>query len=153
MFCLSRFGFTHQDITNYTFFLCFLRKKDTCTWWKKTEIWKIDACEPRLDFHIVVWQYHAFCLSRLGLTHQNFTNYLFFLCLPRKKDPCTWWIKKMDMKNCCLWVMGLFAYGFVVVSHLLPVKIWLHTSNFHKYIYFFCLSSWTRTCAHGESKK
>jgi hypothetical protein len=35
MFCLSRFGFTHQDITNHTFFLCFLRKKDTCTWWKK----------------------------------------------------------------------------------------------------------------------
>ena len=56
-------------------------------------------CFPRLvlcslTFEILPLQqnlnYCAFCLSRLGFTHQNFTNYLFFQCFARKKDPCTW---------------------------------------------------------------
>jgi hypothetical protein len=36
------------------------------------------------------------------------------------------------MANQLLWAKIWFAYSGVVVSRVLPVRIWLHTSNFHK---------------------
>jgi hypothetical protein len=64
--------------------------------------------------------------------HQNFKNYLFFPCFLRQKDPCTQWIKNINMANWCLWVNFLIEYSGVVVSCLLPVKIGLHASQFYK---------------------
>jgi hypothetical protein len=36
------------------------------------------------------------------------------------------------MANWCLWAKVWFLYCNVVVTHVLPVKIWLHASKFHK---------------------
>jgi hypothetical protein len=95
---LVKIGLTHQNFANHPFFLHFLRRKDPCTWWIKNldmDNW----FEPSIDLDLVVWEYNAFCQSRLGFTHQNFTNSLFIPCLLRKKDPCTWWIRNIYMAN------------------------------------------------------
>jgi hypothetical protein len=88
MFCLWRFGFTHQNVTIYPFFLFSWERKPS---WhmvkKKTYIWKIDAWESSFIFNILVCEYHKFCLSRLGFTRQNFKNNLFFPCFLNKKRP------------------------------------------------------------------
>jgi hypothetical protein len=36
------------------------------------------------------------------------------------------------MENWCTWAKFFFAYSGVVVSHVLPVKIWLHAAKFYK---------------------
>jgi hypothetical protein len=78
-------------ISQITYFSCvFLGKKTLAHGEPKTQIWQIDFFKSRVDFHQVVWQYHAFCLSQFGFTHQTFTNYQFFLSFLMKKDPCTW---------------------------------------------------------------
>ena len=90
----------------------------------------------------MVLYYHAFCLSRLGFTHQKITNYPCFLCCLRNKDPFTWWIKNMDMANWCLWAKVLFAHIGVAVSCILPVKIGLCASKFHWFTMCKGLFSW-----------
>jgi hypothetical protein len=63
--------------------------------------------------------------------HHNFTNYLFPV-FSQEKRPLHMVNQKHWYGNWCLWAKVWFAYSGVVVSHFLPVKIWLHTSQFHK---------------------
>ena len=77
-------------------------------------------------FDIVVWYYHIFCPSRFGFTHEYFTNYFFFLCFLRKKDPYTWW-KKINMEMMPLsqkFLPRFAAIGdyTIMVRKNLPVK-------------------------------
>ena len=86
----------------------------------------------------MLWQYHTFCLLRCGFTHWNFTNYPLFLCFLMKKDPCTQWIKNIDIANWCHWINWWFPHSGVVVSCLLPVKIGLRHQNFTNSLFIPC---------------
>jgi hypothetical protein len=137
MFCPSRFGFMHQNFTNYLVFLCLPRKKDPCTW----SIKNIDMTNWSL--WVKGWFANsgvAVSCSRLPvkmwLMHQNFTNYPLFLHCLMKKTPCTWWIKNIDMANWCLCAKIWFSYSGVLISHVWPVNIWLHLWIFHKSPFF-----------------
>jgi hypothetical protein len=151
--CAYQHVASHIKMTQITCFSCVSQDKKIPKHGEpKKCIRLIDACEWKFDFHIMVWCYHAFCLSRFGFTYQNFTNWLFFLCFLRNKDTYTWWNKNIYKTNWCLWVKFLFAYIDVVVSHVLPVNICLHTSKFHKITYFSCVFSGKKILTHGEPK-
>ena len=76
--CFKIAPFACQDLASrikssqITHFFCIFSGTKTLSHGQsKTLIWPIDACEPRFHLHIVVWQYHAFCLSRLGFVHEK----------------------------------------------------------------------------------
>ena len=141
VFCLSRFGFTHQNFTNYPFFLHFIRKKDPCTWQIKNLdmnnwfLWVKDLFESSC---VVVS-----CLLpvKIGLQASKFHKFPFYPMFSQEKNLCTWWIKNTDIANwCLLWAKVWFSHSCVVVSRVLPVKIWLCTWKFPKLPIFSAFS-------------